>query len=209
MFRMKTQLTEKQKSILAAIKTFVHNNGYSPTVRELADLAGPISTAGVHKVINVLIDKGYLRKRGKGQSRSIEFIHKDLEPNKAKRYPIVGNVQAGAPELAVDALEGEIELDESWAGNGDVFFLRVKGHSMVDADIRNGDLILVEKTASCQNGDIIIALLDNEATVKRFYKEMNRFRLQPENPNMQPIYIQKDDEKFRIIGKVKGLMRKF
>jgi len=111
--------------------------------------------------------------------------------------------------LAQEYREGEIELDEAWAGNGDTFILRVHGHSMMDADIQNGDLVVVQKTSTCKNGDIVIALLEDEATVKRFFKEKDRIRLQPENPSMQPIYVPKGDPTFQIIGKVKGLMRKF
>lgn len=206
---MKKELTEKQADVLKQIETFVHNKGYSPTVREIAEITGSLSIAGVHKIINVLIEKGFLRKREKGKSRTLELVGINLQTGTARRYPIVGLVQAGLPNLAFEYLEGGIELDETWVGKGDVFILRVKGHSMIDADIRDGDLVLVEKTSSCQNGDIVIALLDEEATVKRFYRERNRVRLQPENPNMQPIYVQKNDPNFRIIGKVKGLMRKF
>ncbi len=203
-------LTTKQLQVLQAIKNYQMENGYPPTVRELAEILGHSSTAGIHKILTTLRRKGYLKKTERGKSRSLGVIDQDpaLE-QRIKAYPILGSVVAGSPELALENREGELLLDLEWAGDGETFLLRVKGYSMVDADIRDGDLLVVQKSSTCHNGDIVIALLDDEATVKRFYKERDRYRLQPENPSMQPIYIQRDDPSFRIIGKVKGLLRKF
>jgi len=207
---MNDQLTRKQLQVLNAIKEYQQENGYSPTVRELAEVFGHSSTAGIHKILTVLRQKGYLKKSEKGKSRSLGLVDDAVLPlQRVKSYPILGSVVAGSPELALEDKEGELLLDKEWAGDGNTFLLRVKGHSMVDADIRDGDLLVVQKTETCHNGDIVIALLDDEATVKRFFKEKDRFRLQPENPNMQPIYIQRNDPSFRIIGKVKGLLRRF
>lgn len=203
-------LTEKQSRVLEAVRDFTELNGFPPTVRELADIFGHSSTAGIHKILTILQEKGHLRKGQRGKSRSLEVVGGGKrKPRRARIYPILGSIAAGVPELALENLEGEIEIDEEWAGNGDTFILRVHGHSMMDADIQDGDLVVVQKTSTCKNGDIVIALLEEEATVKRFFKEKDRFRLQPENPTMQPIYIPKDDPTFQIIGKVKGLMRKY
>ena len=204
---MVDDLTHKQELILQAIEMFQAQNGYPPTVRELADVFGHSSTAGVHKILKVLQSKGHLRGGDRGKSRSLRLVHETH--GRARPYPIVGRVQAGAPELAADELEGELVLDESWAGRGDTFLLRVHGHSMIDADIRDGDILVVEKNQACRNGDIVIALLEDEATVKRFFKEKDRIRLQPENPAMQAIYIPRDDPSFRVIGRVRGLLRKY
>ncbi|MBN2355242.1 transcriptional repressor LexA [candidate division KSB1 bacterium] len=209
---MKNDLTPKQQQVLQAIKRFHRENGYPPTVRELAELFGQSSAAGIHKILQVLQEKGALRRGESGKSRSF-MVMDDLlgedKSHRARSCPIIGNVVAGMPQLAVEEREGELYLDSDWVGQEDIFLLRVRGHSMIDADIRDGDLLVVQMTQTCRNGDIIIALLEEEATVKRFYKEVERIRLQPENPSMQPIYVNKDDPNFRIIGKVKGLLRRY
>ena len=205
-----SNLTEKQSRVLEAVKEFAELNGYPPTVRELADMFGQSSTAGIHKMLTVLQDKGCLRKGQRGKSRSLEVVGgRERRPRRARVYPILGGIAAGTPELALEYREGEIELDQDWAGNGDTFILRVHGHSMMDANIHDGDLVVVQRTSTCRNGEIVIALLEEEATIKRFFKEKDRIRLQPENTAMQPIYIAKGDPTFQIIGKVKGLMRKY
>ncbi len=207
---MNIELTTKQQKVLDAIKDFQQENGYSPSVRELAEYFGHSSTAGIHKILVALQQKGHLRKGGRGQSRSLTVMDEGGTGfDRVKSYPILGQVQAGAPQLAYEEKEGELYLDKEWAGSGETFLLRVHGHSMIDAHIYDGDILVVNKTNTAHNGDIIIALLEDEATVKRFYKEKDRFRLQPENPTMQPIYIDREDPIFRIIGKVRGLLRKY
>ena len=118
------------------------------------------------------------------KSRSLGIIDQDIPSQKAKSYPILGHVQAGMPQLAYEDKEGDLFLDSEWAGNGDTFLLRVNGYSMIDADIRDGDILVVQKSQTCRNGDIVIALLDDEATVKRFFKEKERVRLQPESRDL-------------------------
>ncbi|HPI73354.1 MAG TPA: transcriptional repressor LexA [bacterium] len=210
---MKSELTEKQKRVLEAIRRYQAEQGYPPTVRELAEMFGQSSTAGIHKILLLLQQKGFLRKRQGGKSRSLNVVEDPLEARgdscRACSFPILGKVVAGMPELAVEEREGELYLDSDWVGKEDIFLLRVRGHSMIDANIYENDLLIVQMTQSCHNGDIIIALLDDEATVKRFFNERERIRLQPENPNMQPIYVNKHDPSFRIIGKVKGLLRRY
>ena len=203
-------LTPKQQKVLLAIGEFQRAQGFPPTVRELAMHFNQSSSAGIHKILKILEEKGYIRKGGDRKSRSLGLVDEHLfTPDRAQLYPIIGHVQAGSPQLAFEEKEGEIVLDSEWAGVDDTFLLRVKGHSMIDADIRDGDMLVVQKTESCRNGDIVIALLEDEATVKRFFKEKDRIRLQPENPAMQAIYIHRDDASFHIVGKVKGLLRKF
>jgi len=208
-FTLIYQLTNKQQKVLNAVRDYQHEYGYPPTVRELADIFGQTSTAGIHKMLQVLKEKGHLTKNDR-KSRSLGIVEQnDLSANRVKKYPIVGQVQAGMPQLAYEEKEGDMYLDSDWAGDKDTFLLRVQGHSMIDADIHDGDILVVEKTQICRNGDIIIALLEDEATVKRFFKEKDRFRLQPENQSMQPIYISRDDPGFTIIGLVRGLLRKY
>ena len=205
-------LTPKQRQVLDAIRRFQQEKGYPPTVRELAELFGQTSSAGIHKILLMLQDKGVLSRREGGKSRSYHIIGEEQGEGysgRARSCPIVGQVVAGMPQLALEEREGDLYLDSDWVGKEDIFLLKVRGHSMIDADIRDGDLLAVQMTQSCRNGDIIIALLDDEATVKRFYKEKDRVRLQPENQTMQPIYVPIDDPGFRIIGKVKGLLRRY
>jgi repressor LexA len=196
--------------MLKRIRDFMSRQGYPPTVRELADMSGQASTAGVHKMLNTLVEKGYISRRGKGKSRTLELLVDGArQTRRARAYPILGRVSAGVPDLAVEDFEGEIELDRGLAGEADSFVLRVRGYSMIDADIRDGDMIVVEKTSSCRNGDVVIAVLEGEATVKRFFKEKDRIRLQPENPTMHPIYVNVSDPGFHIIGRVRTLLRKY
>ncbi len=204
-------LTPKQQQLLEAVREFQSRNGYPPTVRELAEWFGLSSPAGVHKMLQVLKEKGYLRKDER-KSRSLGVIDPEEEEElnrRVRRYPLLGKVQAGMPQTAYEEKEDELYLDAEWAGDASTFLLRVHGHSMIDADIRDGDILVVQQTQSCRNGDIIIALLDDEATVKRFFREKDRIRLQPENQAMQPIYVDRDDPNFAVIGIVRGLLRKF
>jgi repressor LexA len=212
MFTMKNELTDKQKQVLEAIRKYQAENGYPPTVRELAEMFGQTSTAGIYKILLLLQKKGVLKKRQGGKSRSLNVVDDSgtaVDPARARPLPILGKVIAGMPELAVEEREGDLYLDSEWVGKEDIFLLRVRGHSMVDANIYENDLLIVQMTQSCHNGDIIIAMLDDEATVKRFFNERDRIRLQPENPTMQPIYVNKQDPSFRIVGRVKGLLRRY
>lgn len=209
---MMDSLTPKQRQVLEAIRRFQQEKGYPPTVRELAELLGQSSTAGIHKILMTLQEKGALSRREGGKSRSFHIIGEEPAESgsgRTRSCPIVGQVVAGMPQLALEEREGDLYLDSEWVGKEDIFLLKVRGHSMIDADIRDGDLLAVQLTQTCRNGDIIIALLDEEATVKRFFKEKDRVRLQPENQTMQPIYVPVDDPGFRIIGKVKGLLRRY
>ena len=203
------ELTSKQQQVLDAVRDFQAQNGYPPTIRELAEMFGQSSTAGIHKILTILRDKGHILKDDR-KSRSLGIVDQgELNQDRIRSLPILGHVQAGMPQLAYEEKEGDMYIDSDWAGHTDSFLLRVHGLSMIDADIRDGDILVVQKTQACRNGDIIIALLDDEATVKRFYKEHDRIRLQPENQTMQPIYVERDYPNFHIIGLVRGLLRKF
>ena len=206
---MSNGLTPKQTKVLQAVRDFQAKNGFPPTVRELAEMFGQSSTAGIHKILQILREKGHLIKDGR-KSRSLGIVDQgELNSDRVRSLPILGQVQAGMPQLAYEDNEGDMFIDSEWAGHSESFMLRVRGHSMIDADIRDGDILVVQRTQTCRNGDIVIALLDDEATVKRFYKEHDRIRLQPENQNMQPIYVERDYVNFHIIGIVSGLLRKF
>lgn len=206
---MANELTPKQQKVLDAVREFQAQNGFPPTVRELAKMFGQSSTAGIHKMLTILRDKGHLVKDDR-KSRSLGIVDQhELSEDRIRSLPILGHVQAGMPQLAYEEKEGDLFIDSEWAGHSDSFLLRVRGLSMIDADIRDGDILVVQKTQNVRNGDIIIALLDDEATVKRFYKEHDRLRLQPENQTMQPIYIERDYPNFHVIGLVRGLLRKF
>lgn len=206
---MGIELTEKQQQVLEAVRAFQAQNGFPPTVRELAKMFGQSSTAGIHKILMILRDKGYLSKENR-KSRSLGIVdQRELTEDRIRSLPILGQVQAGMPHYAYEEKEGDMYIDSEWAGHDDSFLLRVRGLSMIDADIRDGDILVVQKTQHCRNGDIIIALLDDEATVKRIYREHDRIRLQPENKTMQPIYVERDYSQFYIVGLVRGLLRKF
>ncbi|MBN1481781.1 transcriptional repressor LexA [candidate division KSB1 bacterium] len=206
---MTSELTKKQQRVLDAVREFQSQNGFPPTVRELATMFGQSSTAGIHRILTILRDKGHLIKDDR-KSRSLGIVNQgELTADRIRSLPILGQVQAGMPQLAYEEKEGDMLIDSQWVGYSDSFLLRVRGLSMIDADIRDGDILVVQKTQQCRNGDIVIALLDDEATVKRIYREHDRIRLQPENQTMQPIYVERDYPHFYIIGLVRGLLRKF
>jgi len=203
---MRKVLTDRQRHILEFIENHIKTHGSSPTIREIGSFTGIKSTNGVRQHIKALIKKGYLKKQ--------QFIARGLELVKntvtdIKKVPLVGTVPAGLPIDAIENIEGEIALDTSFVPKGDLFTLRVVGESMKNAGILSDDIVLVQKQQTAQKGDIIVAIIGDEATVKRYYPERNRIRLQPENDNFQPIIVDKHSKSFRIAGKVVGLIRKY
>lgn len=202
---MKT-LGKKQKQIFEYIKSEVKLKGYPPSVREICKAVGLKSTSTVHGHLNRLETKGYI-KRGPTKPRAIEVLEPDFYTNRAEfvNVPIIGKIRAGEPILAVENIEGNFTIPLEYVNNDEVFMLRVKGRSMINAGIFDKDLILVRKQNIADNGDIVVALIDDSATVKRFFKENNYIRLQPENSTMSPIIV----NKVTILGKVIGLFRKF
>jgi repressor LexA len=199
---MRKPLTKKQEKIFQFICEQIEKIGYPPTVREIGG-AFEISEKGAHDHLTAIEKKGYIR-RAAGKPRAIkivDFVHKPGQG--AVEVPIVGRVAAGVPLLASENIEGTLPLPRKMAKDETCFALRVKGASMVNAGIFEGDFVVVKEQNYADPGDIVVALLDDEATVKRFFPEENRIRLQPENDTMHPIVV--DD--VEVLGKVIGLFR--
>ncbi len=196
-------LSKRQIQILDFIKSRVSNQGYPPSIREICEKCGLKSTASVHTHLTTLENKGYIR-RNKAQNRSIEITDPTFIKNSDfLNVPIVGNVSAGSPILAVENIEDSFPIPSHLVGSDEVFMLRIRGDSMMDVGIFNKDLVLVNQQSTASNGDIVVALIEDSATVKTFYKENGHFRLQPENENYEPIIV----DNLTILGKVIGLYR--
>lgn len=202
----KFKLTERQRTVLEYIRNQISNHGSSPTIREIGTFMKISSTNGVRMHINALIKKGFLKKN-KHIARGLELTT-DIAQEIIK-LPIVGSVPAGLPIDAIENIEGEIAFDASFLPKGESFSLKVMGDSMKDAGILDGDLVMVEKMDVASQGEIVVAIIGEEATVKTYYKEDNHIRLQPENDDFEPIIVDKNSPEFRIAGKVVGLVRKF
>lgn len=200
------ELSAKQKQILEYMKAEVREKGYPPSVREICDAVGLKSTSTVHGHLSRLEKKGYIR-RDPTKPRAIEILEAGFEVPQREliSVPIVGNITAGVPILAVENVEDTFPIPVDYVHNDTVFMLWVKGESMIEAGIFDKDLILVRQQQDAKNGDIVVALIEDYATVKTFYKEKDFIRLQPENASMSPIIV-KD---VTILGKVIGLFRKF
>lgn len=200
---MRPQLTLRQKEVLGFIKEFTSDNAYPPTMREICGHFGFQPRAATNHV-DALVRKGYLTKQPR-KSRSIEVV--GFGRRGLTEVPIVGRVAAGKPILAVENIEGAVMLPEEWVKSKDCFLLKVEGDSMIDAHICPGDYVLVKRQDTADSGDIVIAMLDDEATAKRFCIEDGRIILKPENKRMDPIVVDENKEDFRIVGKVVGVWR--
>lgn len=204
---MYEDLSQKQIEILLYIKNELQRRGYPPAVREICKGVGLKSTSTVHGHLEKLEAKGYIR-RDPTKPRAIEILDKDedflFSTKKTIDIPIVGKVTAGTPILAVENIEDTYPVPLDLVEGHNVFMLKVQGESMIEAGILDGDLVLVKEQSQAHNGEIVVALIEDTATVKRFYKEKDVIRLQPENQFMEPIYT-KD---VAILGKVIGLFRK-
>ena len=198
------RITQKQSEILEYIKSQILNKGYPPSVRDICSAVNLKSTSSVHAHLESLEKNGYIR-RDPTKPRTIEIIDDNFNLTRREmvNVPVLGQVAAGEPILAVDNITGYFPIPSEFMPNEETFVLTVKGDSMINIGIYNGDQIVVEKCNTAENGEIIVALLDDSATVKRFYKENGHIRLQPENDFMDPIIV--DD--CMILGKVIGLMR--
>ncbi len=198
------QLTDKQQQILEFIKHRILEKGYPPAVREICQAVHLRSTSSVHSHLETLERKGYIR-RDPTKPRAIEIIDDDF--NLARReivhIPIVGTITAGEPILAVENIEDYFPMQPDFISSRDTFMLHVRGESMINAGIMDGDLVIVQQQPTADNGDIVVAMIDDSATVKRFYKEDGHYRLQPENDAMDPIVV----PEVSVIGKVIGLYR--
>lgn len=198
------KITAKQKEILDYIKYEILNKGYPPAVREICEAVHLKSTSSVHAHLETLEKNGYIR-RDPTKPRAIEIMDENfnLSRREVVNVPMIGSVAAGQPILAVENIEAYFPIPAEMMPNQQSFMLKVKGESMINAGIFDGDQILVQQQDIAQNGEIVVALVEDSATVKTFYKENDKIRLQPENDSMEPIIV--DDCK--ILGKVFGVFR--
>lgn len=203
------KVSKRQEDILAFIKEEVRTKGYPPSVREIGEAVGLASSSTVHGHLARLESKGLIR-RDPTKPRAIEILDMEEEVPVLKQnvvsVPLIGKVTAGLPITAIENVEEYFPLPDSYGTSEDqLFMLEVMGESMIEAGILDGDYVIVKKTSTANNGEIVVAMTEeDEATVKRFYKEKNHFRLQPENSSMDPIYV----NQVTILGKVVGLYRR-
>ncbi|MBO5387914.1 MAG: transcriptional repressor LexA [Lachnospiraceae bacterium] len=200
-------LSAKQQEILEYLKDCILKKGYPPAVREICEAVKLKSTSSVHAHLETLEEKGFIRK-DPTKPRAIEILDDtfNLSRRELVNVPIVGAVSCGAPILANENIEGYFPVPPEYLHNKETFMLKVKGDSMINAGIFHGDLVLIEKSNTARNSDIVVALIEDSATVKTFYKENGHIRLQPENDTMDPIIVEGD---MSILGKVIGLFRTF
>ena len=200
------KISDKQREILEYIKQEILNRGYPPAVREICEAVDLKSTSSVHSHLETLEKNGYIR-RDPTKPRAIEIIEDNfnLTRREVVNVPLVGRVAAGEPILAVENVENYFPIPIEFMPNAESFMLKVKGESMINAGFLDGDSVLVEKRSDAHNGEIVVALVDDSATVKTFYKENGYIRLQPENDTMDPIIV----DNCEILGKVFGVFRFF
>lgn len=200
------KITDKQREILEYMKEQILSKGYPPTVRDICEAVNLKSTSSVHSHLETLEKNGYIR-RDPTKPRAIEIIDENFNLTRREmvNVPLVGRVAAGEPILAVENIESYFPIPAEYMPNAESFMLRVKGESMINAGIFDGDQILVQKCDTARNGEMVVALVDDSATVKTFYKEGDHIRLQPENDTMEPIIV----PDCSILGKVFGVFRFF
>lgn len=209
---MKTDLTDRQKEILGFIQEYVELNNFPPTYREIGQKFKIVSTFGVKRHIDALVKKGYLNS-GNNLSRTLTLVVNNNPIRKEQttilEIPVVGRVAAGQPILAEENIEGNIVIDKNFLGSRtECFGLKVRGDSMINAGIMEGDLVIIQPQKEAVNGDIIVALIKDEATMKRFSMVDGKINLIPENDNYEPIIID-NNEDFSIVGKVIGVFRSY
>ncbi len=213
--KKKLDLNQREKTILRFIERQIMTDGYPPSVREIGKAVGLSSTATVHGYLAKLEEKGYIKKKDKkGRTlRLLKGVSGEEKKTSSKDFytqkelvevPVVGKITAGAPILAVENITDTFPIPIDFVGNSDCFMLTVRGESMIEAGILDGDYILVKRQNTAENGEIVVALIEDEATVKTFYKEKDHIRLQPENSTMDPIIVPNCE----ILGKVAGVFRK-
>ncbi len=201
------KITEKQQEILEYIKSEILNRGFPPAVREICEAVHLKSTSSVHAHLESLEKNGYIR-RDPTKPRAIEILDDNFNLTRREmvNVPIIGTVAAGQPILATENIENYFPIPTEYMPNEQSFLLKVKGESMINAGILNGDHVLVKQQSTAQNGDMVVALIEDSATVKTFYKEDGYIRLQPENDTMDPILVHGE---VKILGKVFGVFRFF
>ncbi len=201
------KISKKQSEILEYIKNEILNRGFPPSVREICEAVNLKSTSSVHSHLETLEKNGYIR-RDPTKPRAIEIVDDNfnLVRRETVNVPIIGKVAAGQPLLAVENVEGYFPIPAEYMPNSKTFMLVVQGDSMINAGIFNGDYVIVEQQTTAENGQKVVALIDDSATVKTFYKENGFIRLQPENDSMDPILVS-PDQSFQILGRVIGVFR--
>jgi len=193
---------DKQKKILDFIRSEIEEKGYPPSVREICAAVGLKSTSTVHAHLNTLEKRGLIR-RDSTKPRALEVL--DNSVSRGRTVPLVGRVTAGQPILAIENIEDYLTLPQNMLGHDDLFCLRVQGESMIEIGILDGDIIVVRQQENAENGEVVVAMIEDEATVKRIFYEEKRVRLQPENCRMDPIYA----DHVSVLGKVVALYRQF
>ncbi len=218
----KGKISKKQQEILSFMKKEILEKGYPPSVRQICEAVNLRSTSSVHAHLESLEKNGYIKKDAT-KPRAIEILDDDFQdarlralgvipdttqqetlPSEISNIPVIGHVAAGQPLLAVESIESYFPMPVDRLPNAETFMLKVQGESMINAGILNGDYVLVEKRSSARNGEMVVALVDDSATVKTYYKENGYYRLQPENDYMEPIIVQGE---LQILGKVIGVFR--
>lgn len=201
----KGKISAKQQEILEYIKNQILDHGYPPAVREICAAVNLKSTSSVHSHLATLEKNGYIR-RDPTKPRAIEIVDDEfnLTRRELRNIPIIGEVAAGQPILAEQNIAGYFPVSSDDLPSGELFVLKVRGESMINVGIYDGDQIFVQQTPVARNGDIVVALVEDSATVKTYYKEEGRYRLQPENDTMDPIYV----DEVVILGKVVGLFHR-
>ncbi len=206
-------LTDKQKSLLDYIVSVQRVSGYPPSIKEIASHFGYKSLTSVVDHLNALERKGLINRQGGARTISITVKGADVsqltDESTVTLVPLIGKVAAGEPICAVENIEEYFAIDKRLVRYGNAFILRVSGDSMINAHIEHGDMVLVKPQATAENNDIIVAIIGNEATVKRFIVRKNYIELKPENEAMSPIKVSLEDQSFRIAGKVIGIFRKY
>jgi repressor LexA len=202
---MLPQLTTKQRTIYEFLSTTIREKGYAPSIPEIGQRFKITSTRGVFDHLQALERKGYIKRVGK---RAIEIVSQSGRSAlpEAKEIPILGRVRAGAPILAEENIDGFLPVASELARGNETFALKVQGDSMIEDSIMDGDLVIIRQQHTVENGDIVCALIGNEATLKRFYRKGNEVSLTPANKNYDPIVVSKGE--FRILGKATGVIRK-
>ena len=208
---MRRNLTDRQRDIYEFISSAIAERGYPPTIREVMQAFQIASTNGVRTTLAALEKKGYI-KRHPWLSRGIELTEDAERPaasTEVREVPVIGRVAAGEPILAAENVEDKVVVDRSFVPSGTVFALKVRGSSMQGAGILDGDYVLARQQETADPGDIVVAVIGEEATVKRYYLEGAQVRLMPENDAFEPIWVDLNEKDFRIAGKIVGLMRRF
>ncbi len=197
-------LTKTQSKVFSYLQSYSSERGYPPTIREIKTALHLSGHSSIQNALSALEKKGYIRRSGK--ARGIEFC-RGQRTDQPAQLPLAGRIQAGEPNMAIEDVEGYVAVDRSFVSGSDNFLLKVGGDSMIDAHIQDGDYVVVKPQPEANNGDIIVAIIDEEATVKKFFKNGNQIQLKPANPDYKPIVIDSGGRDVSIVGKVVSVLR--